>query len=1081
MSRIRLLTGRANAGQSAYIGRQLQQHMQRGEHAVCIVPEQYTFEAEKQLTDRFDGLLGVEVYSFTRLCERILERAGQARPFLSRQGRCMVIRRAAFRRQKELLLFGQVARHNGFAERMDALISQMKQSCIRPEDLETALSRADEGTLLYRKLHDVHALYADSEAFLSERFLTAGDMQSAVLDILPDSFLKGCHVYIDGLSNPSHQLFRLLEGIVRTAASVTIALYDGGMDAEDASLFAPDRRTAGRLEQIAAHLGAAYSVVPMTTPSSAAASALSHLEQNLFSPRTPVFDGDAGETLIFTASDRAAEAEMAADLVLDLARQGVRYRDIAIVVTDMDAYGAKLRRAFAKRDIPLFYDAKRPVLGHAAIDVMLAAVRFVTEGFSISCFLRIVKSGYAPCAAYDAEILENYILRYGLYGSALAEPFVFGEIPPEAERVRAALMPPLLRLSEALHTPEAAEKVKAVYAYLLALGLREQLQQEAQTLMADGVAANAELYRQVWDTVCDMLSQLHAILGDTHLSRKEFMQMLEEGAAGYQIGVVPGFADQVLLGDVARTRSRTVDTLIVLGCNEGLLPRTRGDDDILNDAELSSMEAWGLSVWNDTRTQAENDRLELYELLTRAGRRLYFGYAFSDAGTEMAPSPLIDRILTLLPRCRQQTEQTLAGAFPSCQRTGYERLITQLRLYRQDGVTAPLLPALLAYYRKHPLYRDALQAVLDERMTGTQPKAFPPALARAMYGQSPSMSATRLELFNGCAFSHYLKYGLSAKERPEAHERAVDTGTFIHEALDAFSRLVTERSLDWRALAEPDVDDLLRVCLPPLMATHHDGILVHNVRLREALFLQISLIKLSILTIIRQISAGQFTPMQTELSFGRDSAFPPLTLDLSDGQQIHIYGKIDRVDRTPDGLFRIVDYKLGSRKFEPGGIQNGIALQLPLYLAAAAGLGGDGVGMYYMPLSVPSAEPGKENRQLLTGVTVGDDDVIHATEPQLLGVSSLIGKLERGKDDSLSGLLCSREELWRIVDLARSVAADTARRMMRGEAGIHPTDKACTYCPYLAVCRFDAQLPQFRKRKLPTLSLDELLGKGDGV
>lgn len=1083
MGKIRVLVGRANTGKTSCMEECIRGHLSRGEHAIWIVPEQFTYETEKQLASRFGGLIGVEVYSFARLCERILENAGVTTPFLSKQGRCMVIRRAAFQRKDALMLFGRVAQQHGFAERMDALISQMKQCCIRPEDLRAAVDRADAGSLLSRKLGDIALLYEDSEAFLSSRYLTANDRQEAVLSLLPDSLLRGCHVYIDGLDNPSRQLFFLLRAICGVAASVTLALH-GSVSAgeEDAALFAPDARTLDRLREIAAELGLPFSVVPFPDRKVSAPPALAYLEHNLFSFHTRPFEGQAEEVCVLAAPDRTAEAEQAADLVLKLAQSGVRYRDMTVVVSDMAGYGPRLKRAFHKRGIPLFYDAQRPVLGHPAVDLTLAAVRCAAEGFPVRDILRIVKSGFAPILPDDAEILENYLLRYGVFGSSMQTPFSFGEVPPEAEQARSVVMPPLLALREELKTPAARDKIAALYRYLTALGLRERLSDSAAELMNAGSDADAAVTHQVWDTLCDLMTQAAVILGDTPLTRKEFLQILEEGTAGYHIGVVPGMSDQVLLGDIARTRSRAVDTLIVLGCNEGLLPRTRGDDELLCDAELASMQQWGLPVWNDTGRMAEGDRLELYELLSRARRRLYLLFAFSDGGAEMLPSPVVDRVRTLLPACRVESAAALPGGFPTCERTGFALLMQLIRRRRQDGSEHPLTAPLIEYYRGRERYRGQLADVLSGRAFRTQPDAFPQALTRAMYGQNPSVSPTRLEQFNRCAFSHYIKYGLMARERPEAMERSRDAGTFVHDALDAVCRLVAERGLSWRTLTEADVDELLSVCIPPLIETHNDGILMNDVRLREGLFLKITVIKLSVMTIVRQVAAGRFTVADTELAFGGEGAFPPLSVPLASGETLRIYGKIDRVDRTEDGLFRVIDYKLGGRPFEPERVSAGVTLQLPLYLAAAAGLCGEGVGMYYMPLSVPVSTEDKQQTQALDGVTASDEDAILAAETGLADESELIRNLKRGKDGAFSGTLCTREQMKDLTALALSTCRETADRMQRGEAGISPLDNACKYCPYLSVCRFDAQLPGFHQRTLTRLSLEKLLQKdGDEI
>ena len=92
-------------------------------------------------------------YSFERFSERLLSRPGHTRPFLSVEGRQMVLRRAAYRVRNRLTVFSRVSQANGFAQTMDEWIGRFKQSCITPDDLSAALGSMDPDSLLYKKLH----------------------------------------------------------------------------------------------------------------------------------------------------------------------------------------------------------------------------------------------------------------------------------------------------------------------------------------------------------------------------------------------------------------------------------------------------------------------------------------------------------------------------------------------------------------------------------------------------------------------------------------------------------------------------------------------------------------------------------------------------------------------------------------------------------------------------------------------------------------------------------------------------------------------------------------------------------------
>ena len=1070
--------GRSGSGKSSRLYDRLCAHAQRGERATLIVAEQYTFEAEKALCNRLGGLLGIQVLSFTRLCERVLQEQGQGLPIIGGPGRRMILRKAALGHKNELTLFARVAESRGFVQRMDDIITRCKQSGATPEDLLRAAGTLPEGSQLRGKMADIALLFSESEAFLRDRYLTESDLWDRAGEALPGSFLTGTDLYVDGIDIPSRQLFRLLGRLLHVCRTVTVTLRMDP-DGADAELFSPDIRTFYKLQQAAQEAGSPFFTegCRRDTPRPAE---LKHLEKHLFAQDEAAFPGPAPAIALWASADREEEAERCAEAVLDLVRQGYRYRDVALLVTDAGGYVSRVRRAFARKGIPLFFDATRPVTGHSAMDMVLSAVRFVQSG-SMEDALHILKSGYAPCTVSEGEIFENYVLRYGLFGSSLAKPFAFGEVPEAAERVRAALYPPLDRLREGFgRGTTGEEKARAVYAYMEETGLREKLQAQGEDWIAQGRPNAGELFSQVYSTLSGLLSDVAAIWGKDELSQKEFLSLLEEGAMSSTMGVLPGTADQVMLGDFVRTRTPAVPFLFVLGCNEGLLPPVRTDDELISDGELELLKEQGLELWSGVEALTEMERLELYTAFNKAQQRIVLSCSFSADGEELSPAPLLGRIRRLFPEVRL-TDARGASVYPADREGSFRRLVRELALYEREGFTSDQLSAQRAYFAEDEVYGPRLRRAEEAIRGGVSPAPFGRALAQRMYGAAPSMSASRLEQFNRCPFAHYVKYGLRAKERPESREEAADAGTFLHDALDAFLKLVKERALNWAALTDEDADGLVDEIMPPLMASHNDGIFMRDVRLREALFLRVESVKKCARSIVRQMQAGSYLPYETELGFGPDCPFPPLLLRTDDGREVKLYGRIDRVDRSADGYYRIVDYKMGDRKFEPGKIAAGLSLQLPLYLAAVQGLEGEMGGMYYMPLFLPAAREGEEKHHVLRGVTAMSEGAVTAIERDLEGPSKIVQGLKRNKDGKLSGVLCREEDMGVLTREAVNVAERTLDHMRRGEAQVTPYQGACDWCPYLSVCRFDKQQKGCHVRHADKLTVAELLKLAEGI
>lgn len=1081
MPKLNVLLGKAHTGKSSWMLSQMEQHMHRGEHAVLIVPEQTTYYYEQRLCSKLGGLIGIEVYGFERLCQRLIEHGGTALPTLSDQGRCMVLRRAAFRQRASLQLFSRAAQLKGFSSSMDMHIGRFKKSCITPDMLENALQKIPQYDLLHQKLSDICVLYRESESFLEQRYLTSSDLLSVAAPLIKSSFLKDCYVYIDDLDHLNEQIYRLLLQILLTARGVTVALRWSD-DPALADLFSPDRYAYERLFAMCAENGIPFSEQKMTALSQIPSPALLHLENNLFSSSPAVFKEPSKDIGILAAKDRRTEAALIADQILLSVRNGKRFSDFAVIVSDLESYGPIFRRECELRGIPLFYDAVRPMSGLPSTDFVLSIARAVCLGFPMSDILRILKSGYAGVVPEDTELFENYVLQYGIYGSDLKKPFSKGEVPPEAERVRVHLMDHLNPLFGAIRSKKTSDKVRALWACLNIFELREQLEAEAKSLLEDGFVSEAQLIAQVWGTIRQLLTQTDTVLGDTEISQREFPMLLEEGLYGFSIGILPERRDTVTLGDLTRSRLAPVDTLFFAGCSEGLFPPTHSDDELINDSELEKLRSAGLSVWEGTQEESAMDRLALYTLISKARSKIFFSYPFSDGSSELAPSPLIPFISSLFSEKIETVGMDRLARYPVSRAAAFRTLSDLISEWKQEGKCPEELPVLAQYFESDPEYAQAVKDLLSGSAANVSPEILDKKAIRALYGSNVSMSASRLEQFARCPFAQYLKYGLRAEERKLATEEASDAGTFLHDVLDAFVKTVEAGPSGWDSISDEEIDGILDSVLPKILAEHNDGIFLLDPRLHESLFLRIRTLRLCAHSIARQLKAGKFEVAQTEMGFGTDDSFDPIWITLPDGTKVRLYGRIDRVDRTPDGkLIRIIDYKMGkSHTFDPTRLMSGESLQLPLYLLAAKQLGGECAGFYYMPLTLDPPEPGKTPEHLLYGLTVSEEDVISASET-LEGKSKLIYNLKVEKDGQYSGSVANRDEIENVIATAEQIAARQAGGILDGHAEILPTDKACKWCPYHSVCRFDRQSGS-RTRYVREIKLSELLtGKEEPV
>ncbi|MEG1811373.1 MAG: PD-(D/E)XK nuclease family protein [Clostridia bacterium] len=1067
-AKLTFVLGRAGSGKSRYLHTRIAELDARGETVAVIVPEQFTFETERELAAELPGLMNISVYSFTTLARKVLGECGDRTVFLSKQGRRMMIRKAAGEAEPKLMAFAQVCTRPGFAEKCDEMFSLFKRFEIDPPSLVMAAEKLEDGPLR-RKLTDLSLLYSATCAQLEGHYMDSEDAFSALKLRLPSSSLCGKHIVIDGFDLLTEQIYSVIGSLMQLADTLMISVrMDDGV--RDAAVFAAERKAYTRLRALAQDAGCAVSSVRLPDSNATVARyvnpALSHIEHEAFAYPFSVYAGEPHGIELFAGTDRMAEAEALTNAVVRAAKRGIRYRDMAVVAADMAAYLSPVSRALCAHGIPFFTDAKHKLSIFAAPRLAVFALRAASRGFAQSDIISLLRTGLCGADRGDAEIFENYLLQYGLHGNALTRPFDRGQVPPRAEAARSLIMPPLIRLKEALGAGDTInKKTEALYAYMQEVDIRTQLYSLTCALRTAGKLELMEENAQVYNKLMELLSQLHAIIGDARVSSARYIEIFTEGLDAYDVGAIPTTADQVLFGSVGRTRARSVKAMFIIGAAEGLFPHFYPDDDVIDDAELSKLHEIGLTPWDSSADKCSVELVNTYSALTKPSEYLYISYPLRTDGEACLPAAVVDRIRALFPTLSVQTDLA-AHTAPVDAEGGFTELISSLREFCETGKPDAQLAPLYSYYAHDPRYKERLALVESALYDSASPEPFGMELALELYRNIGYGSASRLELYNACPFKHFVRYGLRALPRREFTERKPDEGSFCHEALAAF--VEKAREMDMAALDNEQVCAILDKILPKLIESHNNGIFLDTARNRARCALLIRRIKTTAWALTQQLASGGFRVAGTEVEFGDGKPLPALHI-IEGNREYRLSGRIDRLDTANidgESYYRVVDYKSGERTFDYAQLYHGLSLQLPLYIAAAgaADSAAHAAGMYYLPIKDPainedtpeeklSAELYKQFR--LRGLTLNDPRVVAAT---------------RGDDAELAAItarsgMVSTDQLDAVVDYAASRARTTLQCVMEGHAETAPIyDKrtkttACKYCDYASVCRFDPQLP----------------------
>lgn len=1044
---------------------------------VLLVPEQYSHEAERALCAACGDSLSLyaEVLSFTGLARRVAAETGAGEaPLLDQGGRLLCMALALGQVAPRLRLFGAAARRPQMQQTLLGAVDELKTACVTPDALEKTAARCP--SYLGDKLRDLALVLAAYDAVTAQGHADSTDRLTRLAERIPASALgRTGHFYLDGFTDYTRQELAVVRALLTAGADVTVCLtldaLSGGSE-----IFGAARRTARVLLDMADDCG-----VPATVeacPARAADTPLRVLEQQLFSYTSAHFDDPAQTITVHTADDLAAECAWAAARALQLVQSGCRWRDIAIAVRGFADYAPALERMCAYYGVPLYFARRTDLLQKPLVALIRAAYDIVTGGWDAEDVSAYLRTGLAGLTPEETDTLENYVLLWSIRGSAWTRPGPWQQHPdgygaPDTDASAARLKeindlrqraagPLRLLGAESSAAATAEAQAMALADFLERLHLAQRLDALAESLRAEGRAALAAEYAQLWELTVGALEQFAAILGGTEMDADTFATLFLRMLACYDIGTIPVALDRVTAGDLDRMRRRGIRHLIVLGASDDRLPRAGEPDGVFSPEERRELLELELDIGGGTDDALWREYNLIYQCVTLPAQTLAVSYPLFDGdGTPTRPSFLVTRISQLfgaLPRPANPDTQRLLAPAPALELAG--------RTLR--GAADPASVAARAWFDRH----DPAALAALTRAAHTARGRLSPERVRALYGKRLYLSASKAERFSACRYAYFLQYGLKAKPRRPAAFNPPEIGTFFHYVLQHTAQDVTDAG----GFAAVTDEQLGRFTDRWTQRYIHDEL--NDFQEKSARFTYLfrrlcQQVRQVVADMAHELRAGDFVPLDFELNFADPEQIAPITL--SDGEvTLNMSGVADRVDGwLHDGklYLRVVDYKTGRKAFSLSDVWYGMGLQMLLYLFALERSGPARYGHEIVPagvLYVPARdvlipadrrlspeEAAKERAGAVrrSGLLLDDAAVLHAMEhsdtPQYLPISA------RRKTDALA----SAEQLGLLARHIETTLLDLAHELRGGSITADPyfrsgQDTACTHCDYLTVCHF---------------------------
>ena len=922
---------------------------------------------------------------------------------------------------------------------------------------------------------------------------------------------------------------RLIQELMRVCAETIVTVTIGvgedpyKMDGEQ-KLFHLSKKTVADLEKLAAEaeVERGEDLFVKGGPNRfAKAPALHYLEQNLFRYQYEPYAGEQQEIHMFEALSPREEVHQTALYIRHLIReQGMTYRDIAVVIGDLEGYASYVETEFGQLEIPCFLDRTRGIVLNPMIEYIKSALQLYIKDFSYDTVFHFLRSGMADISREEIDELENYVIRTGargyrtysrlftrrteeLQGNAEGSEQAEEKTMERLNRIRQQFMDAV----EILHMgsqEKAGDYVSHLYDFLEQNQVQQKLLNYQQQFEKEGDLSRAREYAQIYRLVMDLLDQVYELLGEEEISRQEFADILEAGFGEITVGTIPQNVDRIVVGDMERTRLKQVKVLFFLGVNDGNIPKNASKGGIISDMDREFLIESGTEMAPSPRQQMYIQRLYLYLNMTKPSEQLYLSYAkVNSEGKGIRPSYLIDTVRKLFPAMSVEYPQNRSRLEQiEGRQEGARYLAEELREYVEGTLPEEERQDFYLMYRAYEADAAGRDLLTRSAFRRYRESGLSRIVARALYGQQLENSVSRLETYAACACRHFLQYGLSLQEREEFGFEASDMGTVYHAVLENFAGKLAESNLTWWDFTEDFAAKAVKESVEAYAATYGETVLYSSARNEYAITRMSRILTRTVLTLQKHLKQGSFQPDDYELSFRFAEDLDSIHVDLSEDEKMHLQGRIDRIDVSEDAehvYVKVIDYKSGNRKFDLAALYYGLQLQLVVYMNAAMEMESRKhpdkeivpAALLYYHIDDPTIETPVEltdeqiNEQILAklrmnGVVNSDPGVVERLDRYMQDKSVVI-PVEKKKDGSFSarsGVL-SREEMQLISSYVDAKIRSIGREILDGKIAANPYEKgneeACTYCAYKKVCGFDGSIPGYEKRQLEDLDKQALM------
>ena len=641
-------------------------------------------------------------------------------------------------------------------------------------------------------------------------------------------------------------------------------------------------------------------------------------------PAVALTDEDREQVEVWSCNSQKEELEYVAKAIRQLVHDGVRYKDIRLLLGEVEAYQLQLRTIFNQYQIPFYLGRSESMSQHPLVQFMESLVRIKRYNFRMEDVLNLFKTGlYGDFNQKELDDLELYIRFADIEGQAkFAAAFTKNQQKKfrldYLNDLRERAIEPLVELFKT-----RSQSVSGMLGKFTSFLEQVSLTSNLHRLLEGQGTQEEERYEQVWKAFSHVLEQFAQVFEGQKVTLLDLLTLLHSGMLLSNYRTVPATVDVVTVQDYSLIEPLTAPYVFAIGLSQNHFPKipqatgllTDEDKDRLNESTSTEAE-----LLIDAQENLKKNRYVFLSLLNAATEKLVLSAPslLNEAESQLSPylleltkAPLdfevepkrpqassddMGTYHALLSRIIQLHQEEIGQDWDEKEETFWHVAVRVLRKRLEaEGIS---IPAIQPQLQTAPLQADTLASLYPE--------------------EEFQLSASGLNEFYKNQYTYFLKYVLRLQEGWSIHPDARSHGNFLHRI---FEKVMQDQSGN-------DFDQRLQTAIAETSQEREFSLLYEEsgeTRFIKELLLETAQ-ALSFLLAYNPL----IETISEEASF-RGQDFAPL----SSGKSLLVRGKVDRIDRLKEsGSLGVVDYKSGNTKFSYDQFFNGLNSQLPTYLAA---------------------------------------------------------------------------------------------------------------------------------------------------